>query len=173
MVDRRQIYKEFQAAFPKEHLMEMTLAEYTNLERENSFCYWVETKTQDLGSIWGGSSYKFGIYEYKKRPDDTRIVSNNRYAWYSKYNKQTDEEAFRVVKNSIIKIAEHASKGELEAIEKIEELGDVYKWKIAFLYSNETLIPIYKREILIKLANHLGMPNAKKANIPALQKFLP
>lgn len=172
MVDRRQIYKEFQAAFPKEHLMEMTLAEYTNLERENSFCYWVETKTQDLGSIWGGSSYKFGIYEYKKRPDDTRIVSNNRYAWYSKYNKQTDEEAFRVVKNSIIKIAEHASKGELEAIEKIEELGDVYKWKIAFLYSNETLIPIYKREILIKLANHLGMPNAKKANIPALQKFL-
>lgn len=54
MVDRGQIYKDFQAAFPKEHLMEMTLKQYTNLERENSFCYWVESKTEALGSIWGG-----------------------------------------------------------------------------------------------------------------------
>lgn len=174
MVNRRGIYKEFQAAFPKERLAEMTLSEYTNLERENSFCYWVESKTQDLGSIWGGSSYKFGIYEYKKRPaqNASHVISNNKYAWYRKYNKGTDEEAFEVVKNAIIKIAEHASKGELEAIEKIDELGDVYKWKIAFLYSNETLIPVYKRKILIKLANHLGMPDAKNANIPSLQKFL-
>lgn len=174
MIDRKQIYKNFQAAFPKEKLIEMTLPQYTNLEKQNSFCYWVESKTDDLGSIWGGSSYKFGIYEYKNRPNenDPRITSNDKYAWYSKYEKETAEEAFEVVKNTIVKIAEHASKGELESIEKINELGYAYKWKIAFLYSNETLIPIYEQKMLIALANHFGMPNASKAKTTTLQKFL-
>lgn len=174
MVDRRQKYQEFQAVFPKEHLAEMTLSQYTNLERKNSFCYWVESKTYSLGSIWGGSSYKFGIYEYKNKPNenDSHITSDDKYAWYRKYGKATAGEVFAIVKNAIIKIAEHASKGELDDIDKIDEFGDVYKWKIAFLYSNEMLIPIYKKKLLVKLADHLGMPDANDANIPDLQKFL-
>lgn len=174
MVDRRQKYQEFQAVFPKEYLAEMTLSQYTNLERKNSFCYWVESKTYSLGSIWGGSSYKFGIYEYKNKPNenDSHITSDDKYAWYRKYGKATAGEVFAIVKNAIIKIAEHASKGELDDIDKIDEFGDVYKWKIAFLYSNEMLIPIYKKKLLVKLADHLGMPDANDANIPDLQKFL-
>lgn len=174
MVDRRLKYQEFQAVFPKEHLEEMTLSQYTNLERKNSFCYWVESKTYSLGSIWGGSSYKFGIYEYKNKPNenDSHITSDDKYAWYRKYGKATAGEVFAIVKNAIIKIAEHASKGELDDIDKIDEFGDVYKWKIAFLYSNEMLIPIYKKKLLVKLADHLGMPDANYANIPDLQKFL-
>ena len=48
MIDRRQIYQDFQAAFPKKHLVKMTLTQYTNLERQNSFCYWVESKTYEM-----------------------------------------------------------------------------------------------------------------------------
>lgn len=174
MIDRRQIYQDFQAAFPKERLVKMTLTQYTNLERQNSFCYWVESKTYDLGSIWGGSSYKFGIYEYRNKPNknDSRIVSNDKYAWYNKYDKQTADEAFAIVRSTIFKIAEHAGKGELEAIEKIDELGDAYKWKIAFLYSDETLIPVYKRDMLVKLASYFGMSVTNKTKISDLQRFL-
>lgn len=175
MIDRRQmIYQAFRAAFPKERLMEMTLTQYTNLERQNSFCYWVESKTYALGSIWGGSSYKFGIYEYRNKPneDDSRIVSDDKYAWYNKYDKRTADEAFAIVRSTIFKIAEHAGKKELEAIEKIDELGDAYKWKIAFLYSDKTLIPIYKRDMLVKLASHLGMSVTNKTKISDLQRFL-
>lgn len=174
MIDRRQIYQDFQAAFPKKHLVKMTLTQYTNLERQNSFCYWVESKTYDLGSIWGGSSYKFGIYEYRNKPNknDSRIVSNDKYAWYNKYDKQTADEAFAIVRSTIFKIAEHAGKGELEAIEKIDELGDAYKWKIAFLYSDETLIPVYKRDMLVKLASYFGMSVTNKTKISDLQRFL-
>ena len=98
------LYQDFQAAFPKEHLVEMTLTQYTNLERQNSFCYWVESKTYDLGSIWGGSSYKFGIYEYRNKPNknDSRIVSNDKYAWYNKYDKQTADEAFAIVRSRCV-----------------------------------------------------------------------
>ena len=60
--EAEKLYKEFQERFPLEKLRELTLEEYTNLDRDNSFCYWLETKTESLGSIWGGSSYKFGIY---------------------------------------------------------------------------------------------------------------
>lgn len=174
MVDRRQIYQNFQAIFPKEHLMDMTLSQYTNLKRQDSFCYWVESKTYDLGSIWGGSSYKFGIYEYKNKPNelDSRIVSDDKYAWYNKYGKKTADEAFLVVRSVINKIAELASRGELEAIEEIDELGDAYKWKIAFLYSDEELIPVYKRDMLIKLANHFGMLSTNRTKISDLQRFL-
>lgn len=57
-----QIYTSFQTQFPIEKLKSLTLEEYTNLDRDNSFCYWLETKTESLGSIWGGSAYKFGIF---------------------------------------------------------------------------------------------------------------
>lgn len=175
MTDRRNLYKDFQKHFPKEHLKEMTLAQYTNLERKDSFCYWVEHKTRKLGSILGGSSHKFGIYEYQTKPkDDQSSVVNidDKYAWYSKYAKKTAEEAFAVVKNAIINIAEYAGEGNWEAIEKMNDFGDVYKWKIAFLYSNESLIPIYRKEMLVELATHFGMSNASKADVPELQMFL-
>lgn len=64
--ERRELYKQFQEAFPIEYLKEMPLEKYTNLKNvdgEESFCYGVETKTRDLGSIKGGTSYKFGIYK--------------------------------------------------------------------------------------------------------------
>ena len=46
----------------------MLLDKYTNLNISDSFYYWVESRTYGLGSIWGGSSYKFGIYKYNEKP---------------------------------------------------------------------------------------------------------
>ena len=163
-MDRRALHKQFLQQFPIERLGDMTLEEYTNLNREDSFCYWLEVKTQEVGSIWGGSSYKFGIYRYEKRPDNpTVVVSDDEYAWYKKYNASNKEEAFKVVLNSIIGIAESAQKGDFQAIEEDSTFGNVVKWKIAFLYANEMLLPIYKRDMLEKIASEYGFPNPSKA----------
>ena len=172
-MDRRALYNQFLKRFPIEDLGKMTLEEYTNLNRDNSFCYWLESKTQELGSIWGGSSYKFGIYRYEKRPDNpTVVVPDDKYAWYKKYNASNKEEAFKVVLNSIIGIAESAQKGDFQAIEEDSTFGNVVKWKIAFLYANEMLLPFYKREILEKIASEYGYSNPSKAKIYELQHFL-
>ncbi len=64
MENKRKLLNDFLEAFPLETLSEMPLEKYTNLNRSDSFCYWVESRTSELGSIWGGSSYKFGIYQY-------------------------------------------------------------------------------------------------------------
>ena len=173
-IDKRSLYQQFQEEFPIETLRSLPLERYTNLNKDDSFCYWVECRTDKLGSFWGGSSYKFGIYKYNKRPNpaDPRIQSDEDYAWYAKYGKATALEAYEVVRNAVVSIAEHARNGELEAIDKMMELGDAYKWKIAFLYSNETLIPIYKREMLNIVAEELGMEQPAKKSVPDIQRFL-
>lgn len=49
--ERIQRYNSFQERFPIEKLEEMTLEEYTNLDRSDSFCYWIESRTGSLGSF--------------------------------------------------------------------------------------------------------------------------
>jgi hypothetical protein len=171
-MEKRELYKAFQQEFPLESLKDMPLEKYTNLNREDSFCYWIESKTQPLGSFWGGSSYKFLIYRYNKKPTDSRVVSDDQYAWYANLGKDNPEEAYKVVRDEIIKVATLAKVGDYESIDNLDRLGHSYKWKIAFLYSDEKLIPVYNREMLISFASHLGMQRVNKAKTVEIQRFL-
>ena len=174
MEDRRQLLNEFLTAFPLESLPDMPLDKYTNLNRLDSFCYWIESRTEELGSIWGGSAYKFGLYRYKTQPNGNiaNVMFDDAYAWYVK-NGSTAEEVYALVRNEIVKIANLAKNGEFEVINKITTaLWDVVKWKIAFLYSNEQLIPIYSRDMLKTVAMELGMDEPQNKSIPEIQRFL-
>lgn len=174
MENRHELYKQFLQEFPIESLKDMPIERYSNLDRSNSFCYWIESRVHDLGSVWGGSSYKFGIYRYAKKPnpEDPRIVSDDTYAWYAKYGKETAEEAYEVVRNTIIDIANASQDGDLEKIDTIDNLGESIKWKIAFLYSNLGFIPFYKKDMLIAVAKGMGMADAQKHSIPEIQHYL-
>ena len=126
-------YDSFIRQFPLEKLSSMTLEQYTNLDKKDSFCYWLEAKTSDLGSIWGGSSYKFGIYKYnvlpkRKDPNDTSFKYDDEYAWLSKHGVERDQ-AFDRIRNMISDIAHFANDGDFDSIDNID-LGDTYKWKI-------------------------------------------
>lgn len=167
--ERIQRYNSFQERFPIEKLEEMTLEEYTNLDRSDSFCYWIESRTGSLGSFWGGSSFKFGIYRYKNRPSDTRVVSDDKYAWYRLLKAETAQDAFYRIREIIVAIAYAARNGNFEKIDEIKELGNSYKWKIAFLYSDYRLIPIYKREYLVGAAEAMGIANAASMKTSAIQ----
>ncbi|EMB25751.1 McrB family protein [Treponema denticola] len=150
--EKDKIYEEFNNEFPLEKVRNLTLEEYTNTERSNSFCYWVEKKTEKLGSIWGGSAYKFGIFKIGgKIKGRNGTLSDNEYAWYSKYGKDR-QEAYENIHSNIIKIIEASQKGHFEEIDLID-LGDAYKWKIAFLYSDKKLLNIYLPKAILYLAN--------------------
>lgn len=84
---RQKLLKDFLHTFPLDSLLGMTLEQYTNLNKDDSFCYWLESRTYELGSIWGGSSYKFGIYEYRIKTNihNTKFISDEKYAWYARY----------------------------------------------------------------------------------------
>ncbi|WP_299163129.1 AAA family ATPase [uncultured Tenacibaculum sp.] len=161
----------FLEKWPIKKLQEMQLNEYTNTNREDSFCYWVEHITRDLGSVVGGSSYKFGVY--KKGTNSKTEKTNNRdsdgeYAWHTKYGA-TAEEAFEKIKQIIIDIATNAQGDTIEAIDDID-LGTAYKWKIAFLYGNYNSLNIFKEEALKIIADHLHIVISKKTDISFLHR---
>lgn len=174
MIDYNKLYDDFQKEFPFEKLGEMTLDQYTNLNKSDSFSYAIEFKYINLGSIRGGSASKFGIYRYNVKPNATNsLVIDDKYAWYKKYNKKTSNEAFELVKDIIHKIAILSREEKWDEIEKIDELGDVLKWKIAFLYSEKKLIPFYSKKMLRDLSLYFGIEESKKKmGVSDYQKFL-
>ena len=164
---------EFLKEWPIERVEKMTIEEYTNGDRETSFVYWLEKRTENTGSIWGGSAYKFGIY---KRLDTSKTVTaDNRktdgaYAWFSKYGT-TKDEAFAEIKNIVLQIIKYSRGKEFSKIDNLD-LGDAVKWKIAFLYNTENLLPIFKKEILNLAALKLGYKEKPSTKISDLQLFL-
>lgn len=151
-----QLKQDFLDRWPIERLERMTLPEYTDTNRADSFCYWQEHVTRDLGSIVGGSSYKFGIYKMNDS-SETKAAKNRTndgvYAWHLKYGN-TAIEAFNSIKEMVVQIAKSANSGHLDPIEDID-LGDAYKWKIAFMYSDYGVINIFKKDALKFIANSL------------------
>lgn len=169
--EAKEIYNDFQNQFPIERLKNLSIEEYTNLNREDSFCYWLETKTESLGSIWGGSAYKFGIYKASGEiKPSNKTLDDGVYAWYKKYG-DTRDKAYQTILSNIIKVAEAAQQKNFSLIDTID-LGISYKWKIAYLYSNMSLLNFYKEAGIRYIAKKHGMENAKKAPISQIQAYL-
>ena len=166
----KELLDEFLNRWQIDNVENMTLQEYVSVGDKDTFCQWVETKTRMLGSIKGGSSIKFGIYERidsNKKPKP--YENDNKYSWVRGYGSDK-KDAFENVKKDIVKIIRLSEKGKFEEIDKIL-LQDLFKWKVAFLYSNERLIPIYKREVLLKVANYLGLRTNPQPKVSIIQEL--
>jgi len=163
---------EFLRTWPLERVKGMSVEEYTNLNKKDSFCYWLEAITQDLGSIWGGSAFKFGIYKRKdtKREFEENTLSDGEYAWLAKYGK-TKDEAFDKVKSIIVDIIEKSKARDFKAIEPID-LGNATKWKIAHLYSDNHILNVFSKEKLKEIAKRLGVEFDKKISFYDLQDLV-
>ncbi|MDN5111279.1 hypothetical protein AB0W31_03125 [Aliarcobacter butzleri] len=165
------LLNEFLTIWDIKKVKEMKLEKYVSIGDKNTFCQWIETKTQKLGSIKGMSSIKFGIYE-RKNPNEKpkNYLSDDKYTWQKKYGRNK-EEVFEKIKENIIKIIEFSENGQFEEIDKIE-ISNLFKWKIAFLYSNERLVPIYKKEILYNIAKHYNLEFNNRIRISKIQEIL-
>ena len=157
--------------FPLNSLRKMTISQYFNQNREDSFCYLLEFRTRVLGSIKGGSSLKFGIYQYEQIPKENMpAVHDDKYCWLAKYNCDTSEEAFNVVREKVVTIAEKASEGDLEGVDAVD-FGDAVKWKIACLYSDNKVINMYTKELLQAAAKGLGFKGDLNSR-PEMNEFI-
>lgn len=167
----KELLDEFLERWTIEKINDLTLQEYVGLGNKDTFCQWVETKTRMLGSIKGMTSIKFGIYERREPIKQPKYYKNDdEYSWLGGYgdNRKT---AFESTKQDIIKIIQLSGNGQFNLIDNIL-LPDLFKWKVAFLYSNERLIPIYKRDVLFKIANHFGLQTNKKTQISEIQNIM-
>lgn len=155
----RELFLEFQKVWSLEKVKNMTLEDYTSTlkdnQNRNDFTFWIESKLGNLGSIWGGSSFKFGIYKRNSNEDknsNSNHLYNDEYGWYSKYGKDVNT-AFQTIKANIINVIECSKRNDLESIEKID-LGNAFKWKIAFHYQNVDdikIVNIFATKVLEKI----------------------
>jgi len=149
---RQATWTQFLQRWPIEALDQMTLAQYAQAGDKDSFVNWLETGTDSLGSMWGGSSFKFGVYSRKDqtpKSDGNGLRYTQDYAWLGKYG-DSPEAAFQKVLAIIVQVAKAARKGDLVNVEAAD-LGIVTKWKIAFLYQDSKspcVLPIFKKESL-------------------------
>lgn len=144
------LWDEFLATWPRTRLATMTLDEYTQAGSKDSFTYWIESRLDEMGSIWGGSSFKFGVFSRKDTEDkksDAKLSYSDTHGWYSSLGASA-QEAFEKVRGYVVQVATLAAQGDLDGIEAFEHLGEAFKWKIAFHYQNRqapVIVDIFKR----------------------------
>jgi len=173
MKEQRELKESFLETWPLERVRQMSLQEYTNLNREDSFCYWLESRTEDIGSIWGGSAYKFGIYKRKNiDSEDSRSAykTDGEYAWHGDYGDSA-QEAFSTIRSIIVEIVKAAQDDDLEKIDSVN-LGAAVRWKIAFLYSDYNVVNIFKKDAIYEVAKQNGLKNVDGKSISDLHRYL-
>ncbi|MGC9467941.1 MAG: McrB family protein [Anaerolineae bacterium] len=108
-----QLRKAFQERFPKGDLAEMTLEEYAlgHEDSKDSFCYWLEWETDELGSIRGGSSAKFGVWWSK---------AQRQWRWNKGLEAETAEEAWHKIRDGLVKMVQTVEAGDFG---KLDEVG--------------------------------------------------
>jgi hypothetical protein len=167
----KNLLDEFLKKWSYDSVKKMTLSDYVGLRDKDTFCQWVETKTRVLGSIKGLTSIKFGIYERddkNKRPKNYK--NDEKYSWLQGYGN-TRNQAFERTKRDLLETIEFAERGDFKSIDSLL-LPDLFKWKVAFLYSNERLIPIYKKDVLFKIATSLNLITDKNTKISEIQHLM-
>ena len=179
--ENKEKLENFLDKFKKDELLNLSLDRYTSVgEKRDDFTYWVEIKLDCFGGIKGGSSYKFGIYKCNAKPKERngyKYDEKSKYAWVDNIIKGASyDDVFKEIRNRICSVVNvSSSEGDIayDTIEGID-LGDAYKWKIAFLYSNNRLVPVYQKEALVTAAKRIGVypENVEKITIAKLQEVL-
>lgn len=153
----QEVLDRFLTEWPASRVSAMTLSEYTDVGNESTFCYQVEWGTEKLGSISGVSLVKFGIWKRKANKTYKRasILQDAIYSWLEKYGPDADA-AFEKIRSLILEIVQLAQRGDFARIDAID-LHSMAKWKIAFLYSEYRILPLYSRGALVAISQGLGI----------------
>jgi len=134
---RQQIFE----LFPLKDWPTMPLERYAlgQTDSKNTFCWWMEFGTLELGSIKGGSSLKHIIYKHKGKP-----------GWFFPPNYKDENDAWESVRAAFVLVFEKARAGDWAGIDEIEPLasGSALKCKAVHTYYPEGILPVYSRNDL-------------------------
>ena len=159
----RRLREDFVRKFPIKGLEDMTLDQYA-VGKPDSFCYWLEFKTKELGDIRGGSAAKFGVWWSK---------SENRWRWNSFY--QNAEDALAHIKQGLLALIDATRFRQFDDLDKIgrELLGpnsNSLRGKPLYLYFPEYFLPISNPEHLEHFLKQFG--EQPKGDLTALNRQL-
>jgi hypothetical protein len=116
--------------------------------KENSFCWWLEFKTADLGSIGGATALKHVVF-YSR--DKQQYVFENRYSTY--------EAAFEAARKGLVELIALAAAEQYDKLDKVVpfEKQNLTRGKILYLYHAEKFLPIFSIEHLKDFCVQFGV----------------
>ena len=158
--------KEFVRRYSRQALETMTVDEYSLNKQNNalskeSFCYWVETKLRGLGSIHGGTSFKFGTYLGQTKSDRT---------FQRRWTDWTGE-SFDTIRNALIELYEAGKAEDIEII-KSNKLSPMFKGKLLSLYFPGRYLNIFAAWHLHHFLNKLSIPHSASEDSVDLREKL-
>lgn len=176
LYEDEKLLKEFLDRWPLSEVKKMTIEDYTDVNNRFTFTQWVENQTRSLGSINGISSLKFGIYKRRdpnKKPK-SKVYSNDTYSWIKSYGESNlDANAvFEQVRDRVVRIIEYAQQLDFESIEQVDGIYNLFKWKVAFLYSGQSMIPVFNRKVLLRFTRERGMEHTKRVEYAKMHRYL-
>lgn len=162
-IEKQKHYKELEELrqafinrFPKESIWSMELDDYVEGKKkdgkinQDTFCYWVEWKTQSLGLIQGSTAYKFGVF-YNREDGEYKFTSQFSSA----------DEAIKFLRNEIFKLIKAGEKEDYDTLANID-LSRMFKGKILHLYFPDKYLDIYSKEHVDYHLNALDLLDANK-----------
>ena len=173
MSDFQQLYAlwdQFLSVWPASRLSSMTLDQYVQAGSKDSFTWWLEIGLETLGSVRGGTAFKFGVFSRKDKEEKYSSSSfsySDTHGWYPAYGNSA-REAFETVRGNLLQLVGLAQQGDLDGIEAFGHFGESTKWKIAFHYQNRDWPCILN--IFTKPALKLFVGETGNARMAALQK---
>lgn len=135
--------------FPLEAWPDLPLERYA-LGQEDShdtYCYWLEFGTSQMGSIGGGSASKHIIYKHKNKP-----------GWYFSAEYSDVSQAWVAVRSAFVEMFALAQAGKWEKIIELDAIsgGRVLRTKSLHVYFPDQILPITSSEHLKHLLTKLG-----------------
>ena len=153
--------------FPLDKWPEMRLEDYALGQPgvEDTYCHWLEYKSQWVGSIRGGSAGKLIIY---KRRD--------REGWYFPNRFSDEEEAWARLRSEFVEAFGLAARGDWERIDELETLGlgPAVKLKSLHVYFPDEVLPVCATAHLRHFLRALDRPSEEvdASSVVALYRFL-
>jgi hypothetical protein len=145
--DLEKLRDEFVSRFPPSRIPLLSLDDYVEGKgNKDSFCYWVEWKTSELGRIQGANASKFGVFFDKK---------TQHYKFTKKF--KSESAAIIFLREQIIRLLEAGRTKNLEVIRQIE-ISPMFKGKILFLYYPEKYLNIFSEEYIDHFLKEIGLP---------------
>lgn len=142
---------DFVELFPQFRITTLTLEEYVvgkRIDRKlntNSFCYWLEWETEELGKMQGARADKFGLYCDKKTQE---------YKFLKKFaNANRALSSLKTEISNLIQFGESASLEEIKSV----KLSPMFKGKILFLYYPDRFINLFSEGHVDYFIGKLGL----------------
>lgn len=157
--------QKFVSEFPPSRIPHLLLEDYVEGKinkngeiNRDSFCYWVEWKTVELGRIQGPQgAIKFGVFCDKK---------TQHYKFTKKF--KDENAAIIFLRDQISRLLEAGSTNNLEVIRKIE-ISPMFKGKILSLYYPEKYLNIFSEDHIDHFLREIGLA-VPDADIDVLAK---